>query len=160
MQGYSIPETTRAYGAVLLNADREEFTDSLGPRDVVSQAIFDEVENGKGVETEDGRPAVYLDTTRIAPDDAEISLPYMLRRYRAAAIDPLQQPILTYPVLHYQNGGLVIDERGETTVEGLYACGEIAGGTHGRNRMMGNSLLECCVFGRRAGRAAAEMARA
>ena len=70
MQGYSIPETTRAYGAVLLNADREEFTDSLGPRDVVSQAIFDEVEKGKGVETEDGRPAVYLDTTRIAQDDA------------------------------------------------------------------------------------------
>src|SRR6187402_1302294 len=65
MQGYSIPETTRAYGAVLLNADREEFTDSLGPRDIVSQAIFDEVEQGKGVETEDGRPAVYLDTTRI-----------------------------------------------------------------------------------------------
>ncbi len=55
MQGYSIPETTRAYGAVLLNADGEEFTDSLGPRDVVSQAIFDEVEKGSGVETA-GRP--------------------------------------------------------------------------------------------------------
>ena len=66
MQGYSIPETTRAYGAVLLNADGEEFTDSLGPRDVVSEAIFDEVAKGRGVETPDGRPAVYLDTTRIA----------------------------------------------------------------------------------------------
>jgi L-aspartate oxidase len=160
MQGYSIPETTRAYGAVLLNADCEEFTDPLGPRDAVSQAIFDEVEHGKGVQTPDGRPAVWLDTTRIPESDAEISLPYMLRRYRAAGIDPLSEPILTYPVLHYQNGGLVIDEHGETTVEGLFACGEIAGGTHGRNRMMGNSLLECCVFGRRAGRAAAERARA
>jgi L-aspartate oxidase len=160
MQGYSIPETTRAYGAVLLNADGEEFTDSLGPRDEVSQAIFDEVEKGKGVETEDGRPAVWLDTTRIPEADAEISLPYMLRRYRAGGIDPLTEPILTYPVLHYQNGGLVIDERGETTVAGLFACGEIAGGTHGRNRMMGNSLLECCVFGRRAGKAAAEAAHA
>ena len=158
MQGYSIPETTRAYGAVLLNQDGEEFTDSLGPRDAVSQAIFDEVEKGNGVETPDGRPAVWLDTTRIPERDAEISLPYMLRRYRAAGIDPLTEPILTYPVLHYQNGGLVIDEHGETTVEGLFACGEIAGGTHGRNRMMGNSLLECCVFGRRAGRAAAEKA--
>jgi L-aspartate oxidase len=158
MQGYSIPETTRAYGAVLLNADGEEFTDSLGPRDEVSQAIFEEVEKGKGVETEDGRPAVYLDTTRIAEADAEVSLPYMLRRYRAGGVDPLQEPILTYPVLHYQNGGLVIDENGETTVEGLYAAGEIAGGTHGRNRMMGNSLLECTVFGRRAGKAAAEKA--
>ena len=82
MQGYSIPETTRAYGAVLLNGEGEEFTDSLGPRDAVSKAIFDEVEAGRGVETADGRPAVYLDTTRIAPEDAEVSLPYMLRRYR------------------------------------------------------------------------------
>ena len=61
-------------------------------------------------------------------------------------------------MLHYQNGGLVIDTDAETTLEGVYACGEIAGGTHGRNRMMGNSLLECVVFGRRAGRAAAEKA--
>jgi aspartate oxidase len=159
MQGYSIPETTRAYGAVLLNAEGEEFTDSLGPRDAVSQAIFDEVESGKGVETPDGRPAVYLDTTRIPPADADVSLPYMLRRYRAAGIDPLAEPVLTYPVLHYQNGGLVIDTKAETTLQGLFACGEIAGGTHGRNRMMGNSLLECCVFGRRAGQAAAEKAR-
>src|SRR5690242_21855849 len=159
MQGYSIPETTRAYGAVLLNADEEEFTDSLGPRDVVAQAIFDEVSAGRGAETPDGRPAVYLDTTRIPERDADISLPYMLRRYRAAGIDPLREKILTYPVLHYQNGGLVIDEDGETTLEGVFACGEIAGGTHGRNRMMGNSLLECTVFGRRAGAAAAERAR-
>src|SRR4051794_8857119 len=158
MQGYSIPETTRAYGATLLNADNEEFTDPLGPRDAVSQAIFDEVDAGRGVETPDGRPAVLLDTTRVSEHDAEISLPYMLRRYRSAGIDPLRQPILTYPVLHYQNGGLVIDERSETTLEGLFACGEIAGGTHGRNRMMGNSLLECTVFGRRAGAAAAERA--
>ena len=154
MQGYSIPETTRAYGAVLLNADGEEFTDSLGARDTVSQAIFDEVEQGRGVDTPDGRPAVYLDTRRIAEADAEVSLPYMLRRYRSAGIDPLEEKILTYPVLHYQNGGLVIDTDAATTVEGIYACGEIAGGTHGRNRMMGNSLLECVVFGRRAGRAA------
>ena len=158
MQGYSIPETTRSYGATLLNADGEEFTDPLGPRDAVSQAIFDEVAAGRGVETPDGRPAVLLDTTRVSEHDAEISLPYMLRRYRSGGIDPLTQPILTYPVLHYQNGGLVIDERSETTIEGLFACGEIAGGTHGRNRMMGNSLLECTVFGRRAGSAAVERA--
>ncbi len=155
MQGYSIPETTRAYGAILLNADEEEFTDSLGPRDVVAQAIVDEVAKGKGVETPDGRPAVWLDTTRISAHDAELSLPYMLRRYRAGGIDPLAEKIMTYPVLHYQNGGLVIDRDSKTTLEGLYACGEIAGGTHGRNRMMGNSLLECVVFGRRAGAAAA-----
>ena len=160
MQGYSIPETTRAYGATLLNADGEEFTDPLGPRDAVSAAIFEEVDAGRGVQTPDGRPAVYLDTTRIPEGDAEISLPYMLRRYRGAGIDPLREKIFTYPVLHYQNGGLVIDTTGETTLEGVYACGEIAGGTHGRNRMMGNSLLECAVFGRRAGKAAADKAKA
>ena len=160
MQGYSIPETTRAYGAVLLNRDGEEFTDSLGPRDEVSQAIFDEVTRGNGTTTPDGRPAIYLDTTRIPEADADVSLPYMLRRYRGAGIDPLKEKILTYPVLHYQNGGLVIDTDAATTLEGVYACGEIAGGTHGRNRMMGNSLLECVVFGRRAGKAAAEKAKA
>lgn len=156
VQGYSIPETTRAYGALLLNGEGERFVDELAPRDTVSAAIFKEVEEGRGVTTPDGRQAVVLDTTRIPRRDAEISLPYMLRRYRSAGVDPLEEPILAYPVLHYQNGGLVIDEHGETTVEGLFACGEIAGGTHGRNRMMGNSLLECCVFGRRAGKAAAE----
>jgi len=160
LQGYSIPETTRAYGALLLNRDRERFTEELGPRDAVSEAIFSEVAEGRGAETPDGRPAVWLDTTKIPEADAEISLPYMLRRYRSAGIDPLAEPILTYPILHYQNGGLVIDEQGETTIEGLFACGEIAGGTHGRNRMMGNSLLECTVFGRRAGKAAAERASA
>ena len=160
MQGYAIPETTRAYGAVLLNADREEFCDSLGPRDVVSEAIVKECAEGRGLLTVDGRPAVLLDTTRISQADADVSLPYMLRRFRGAGIDPLTEPLFTYPVLHYQNGGLIIDEHGETTLEGLFAAGEIAGGTHGRNRMMGNSLLECTVFGRRAGRAAAEKARA
>ena len=97
MQGYSIPETTRAYGAVLLNADGEEFTDSLGPRDAVSQAIVDEVAEGRGVETPDGRPAVYLDTTRISEADAEISLPYMLRRYRSGGHRPAARADLHLP---------------------------------------------------------------
>ena len=89
MQGYSIPETTRAYGAVLLNGEHEEFTDSLGPRDAVSQAIFDEVEKGNGVETPDGRPAVLLDTTRIPEADAEVSLPYMLQALPGGRNRPL-----------------------------------------------------------------------
>src|SRR5260370_11994117 len=129
----------------------EEATDSPGRRAAVGRAIVEEVEAGRGVETPDGRPAVYLDTTRIPEADADISLPYMLRRYRAGGIDPLAEKLLTYPVLHYQNGGLVIDTDSETTLEGIYACGEIAAGTHRRNRMMGNSLLECVVFAPRAG---------
>jgi len=107
----------------------------------------------------DGRPAVHLDTTAIDPEIAGEVIPTMLRRYRAAGVDPLHEPILTYPVLHYQNGGLRIDRKGQTTVEGLFAAGEISGGVHGRNRMMGNSLLDCAVFGWRAGHAAAASAR-
>ena len=159
LQGYSIPETTRAYGALLVNAEGERFIDELAPRDTVADAIIRECEEGRGLTTPDGRPAVLLDTRPIEPDTAAQVLPYMLRRYRAAGVDPLAEPILTYPVLHYQNGGLVIGTDGHTTVEGLYAAGEITGGVHGRNRMMGNSLLDCAVFGRRAGRAAAEAAR-
>jgi succinate dehydrogenase / fumarate reductase flavoprotein subunit/L-aspartate oxidase len=159
MQGYSIPETTRAYGALLLNGNGERFVDELAPRDVVAAAIVTECEEGRGVVTPDGRPSVLLDCRPVDPEDAAISLPYMLRRYRAAGIDPLAEPIHTYPVLHYQNGGLVIDEHGATTVEGLYAAGEITGGVHGRNRMMGNSLLDCAVFGWRAGHAAASAAQ-
>ena len=124
----------------------------------MAAAIVRECEEGRGLTTPDGRPSVLLDCRPIAVADAEISLPYMLRRYRAAGIDPLAEPIHTYPVLHYQNGGLVIDEHGATTVAGLYAAGEITGGVHGRNRMMGNSLLDCSVFGWRAGRAAAAAA--
>ena len=158
MQGYSIPETTRAYGACSsmstarssptrwARATRCRMRSSPRWRQVAASRL----------RTAD--PLSSSTRTRISEADAEISLPYMLRRYRAGGIDPLAEPLLTYPVIHYQNGGLVIDEHGETTVEGLFACGEIAGGTHGRNRMMGNSLLECTVFGRRAGRAAAEKA--
>ena len=158
MQGYSIPETTRAYGALLLNAQGERFVDELGGRDVVAAAIVRECEEGRGLTTPEGRPSVLLDCRPIPVADAEISLPYMLKRYRAAGIDPLSEPIHTYPVLHYQNGGLVIDEHGATTVAGLYAAGEISGGVHGRNRMMGNSLLDGSVFGWRAGHAAAAAA--
>jgi L-aspartate oxidase len=158
LQGYSIPETTRAYGALLLNRVGERFVDELAPRDTVAAAIVRECDEGRGLETPDGRPAVLLDTTRIDPEIAAQVIPYMLRRYRAAGVDPLAEPILTYPVLHYQNGGLVIDADGQTTVPGMYAAGEITGGVHGRNRMMGNSLLDCAVYGRRAGRAAAAAA--
>ena len=155
MQGYSIPETTRAYGALLLNGLGERFIDELAPRDTVADAIIRECAEGRGVQTPEGRDAVYLDCRPIPLADAERSLPYMLKRFRHGGIDPLTEPLLTYPVLHYQNGGLIIDETGATTVPGIRAAGEITGGVHGRNRMMGNSLLDLVVFGRRAGRAAA-----
>ncbi len=66
-------------------------------------------------------------------------------------MNPTQTPMLVYPTLHYQNGGVVIDGNGATNVPGLYCVGEVAGGIHGRNRLMGNALLEIISFGRRAG---------
>jgi succinate dehydrogenase / fumarate reductase flavoprotein subunit/L-aspartate oxidase len=155
LAGYAVPETTRAYGARLLNANGEQFVDELAPRDVGAEAIIRECAEGRGITTPDGRPAVHLDCSPVDPADAETSFPYMLRRFRKVGLDPLTDLLPVYPVLHYQNGGLVIDADGATTVPGIWAAGEITGGVHGRNRMMGNSLLEICVFGRRAGAAAA-----
>jgi len=71
-----------------------------------------------------------------------------------------KEPVLTYPTQHYQNGGILVDDTGATGVKGLYGAGENVGGIHGRNRLMGNSLLDILVFGRRAGKAAAEAAKA
>jgi succinate dehydrogenase / fumarate reductase flavoprotein subunit len=79
----------------------------------------------------------------------------MMRQYERFEIDMSQQPILVYPTLHYQNGGIEINDNAETAVANLFAAGETSGGIHGKNRLMGNSLLDILVFGRRAGENAA-----
>ena len=121
MQGYSIPETTRAYGAVLLNADGEEFTDSLGPRDEVAQAIVDEVAAGRGVATEDGRPAVYLDTTRIPEADADdlapVHAPPLPRGRDRPARGSRSSPT---PSSTTRTAASSSTRTRETTLEGLY----------------------------------------
>ena len=128
LQGYSIPETTRAYGAVLLNAAGEEFTDSLGPRDVVSQAIFDEVEAGRGVETPDGRPAVYLARRGSRrPTPRFPSRTCCAATGRQASTRSLRRSWPT-PSSTTRTAVSWIDTDSETTREGMYACGEIAGG--------------------------------
>ncbi|MBM3173846.1 MAG: FAD-binding protein, partial [Chloroflexi bacterium] len=86
-------------------------------------------------------------------------LPAMVRQFGRYNIDIIKEPMLIYPTLHYQNGGIKIDPDGATTVPGLFAAGEAAGGIHGRNRLIGNSTLDIFVFGRRAGRAAAHYAK-
>ena len=80
----------------------------------------------------------------------------MVRQYRRFDIDITKEPVLIYPTLHYQNGGIEINAKAETSIPGLYAAGEVAGGIHGTNRLMGNSLLDVNVFGRRAGLNAVE----
>jgi len=163
LAGYALPETTRAYGATLHDADGERFVDELAPRDVVAQAVVDVVERGRGAEAPDGRPGVWLDTPAIDRENGDgftaDRLAYVHNRYRKAGIDITRARVLVYPVLHYRNGGLAIDEDGATTLPGVFAAGEIAGGVHGSNRLMGNSLLDTVVYGRRAGASAAQVAR-
>ena len=155
LAGYALPETTRAYGATLHDADGERFVDEMAPRDVVAQGILDAVASGRGVRAPNGRDAVWLDTAAIDREQGAgftaDRLAYVHNRYLKAGIDITRERVLVYPVLHYRNGGLLIDAHAQTTLPGIFAAGEIAGGVHGTNRLMGNSLLDTVVYGRRAG---------
>ena len=106
---------------------------------------------------------VWLDTPMIdlihGEGSIERELPAMNRQFNRFGIQMSEIPLLVYPTQHYQNGGLVIDENAETRVPNLFAGGEVVGGVHGRNRLMGNSLLEVIVFGRLVGKSAALRAK-
>ena len=88
----------------------------------------------------------------------ERRIPAMMRMFGKYGIDIRREPILVYPTLHYQNGGIDISANGESGVHNLFVAGEAVGGIHGRNRLMGNSLLDVIVFGRNAGKSAAQRA--
>ncbi len=160
--GLLITEKVRGVGAQLVNAEGQQFINPLETRDVVSSAILRECDQGRGVDTPTGRVGVWLDSPMIedihGPGTIKEQLPAMFRQYERFGIDMTAVPIVIYPTLHYQNGGIEIDEAGESKVRNLFVAGEAAGGIHGRNRLMGNSLLDILVFGRRAGQAAAERA--
>jgi aspartate oxidase len=154
----------RTLGAQLVNSRGEQFIMPLEPRDVVTAAIIRECrERQSGLRTPSGETGVWLDSPMIdiirGAGTIARELPAMVRQYRRFNIDITREPILVYPTLHYQNGGIKIDVDGATNIPGLYAAGECTGGVHGRNRLIGNSTLELFVFGRRAGRAAAHYAR-
>jgi succinate dehydrogenase/fumarate reductase flavoprotein subunit len=158
--GQLVTEKVRGLGAQVLNADGQQFVYSLEPRDVESAAIIREcLGREKGMQTPTGQPAVWLDSPLVdtlhGSGTIARELPAMVRQFARFNIDMTREPILVYPTLHYQNGGIAIRPDGATCVPGLYVAGEAAGGIHGRNRLMGNSLLDICVFGRRAGTAAA-----
>ena len=157
LSGKLVTEGVRAAGTLLVNALGQRFVDELQPRDVVCAAIRRECIEGRGVRVDDRRAGVWLDTPRLErnqPGLLEQQFPNLMARTHVAGVDPRHEPLLVHPTLHYQNGGVVIDVQGATTVPGLYAVGEVAGGIHGRNRIMGNALLEIISFGRRAGAAA------
>ncbi len=164
LHGALVTEKVRSLGAMLVNRDGEAFMHPLETRDVSAAAIIRECgDRNKGVDTGFGS-GVWLDTPMIeqigGPGTIEKRIPAMLRMYLNYDIDMRTQPILVYPTLHYQNGGLDIAEDSSVNgVRNLFAAGEVVGGIHGRNRLMGNSLLDIIVFGRNAGKAAAAAAK-
>jgi succinate dehydrogenase / fumarate reductase flavoprotein subunit/L-aspartate oxidase len=157
LAGGLISEAARSAGAKLINGEGERFVDELKPRDVVAAAILRECGQGRGIER-GGQAGVFLDTPTLEQENPGIlkkRLVTLTHLAHKCGHDPAQEPFLVYPTLHYQNGGVAIDKDGATSVQGLYCAGELAGGIHGRNRLMGNALLDILSMGRRAGTKAA-----
>ena len=158
--GALVTEKVRSLGAKLINVNGEAFMHPLETRDVSAASIIRECsERDNGVDTGNGK-GVWLDTPMIEKIGGEGTImkriPAMWRMFAKYGIDIRKEPILVYPTLHYQNGGLDITADCMTTnVENLFVAGEAVGGIHGKNRLMGNSLLDIIVFGRSAGKNAA-----
>ncbi len=166
MVGSLITEGVRSAGVHLINAQGERFIDELKPRDCVSAAILRECHEGRGIYIKPRRDlsiaecsGVWLDTPGLElrhPGLLKKKFPKLFRSTGRAKINPATTPLLVFPALHYQNGGVVIESSGASTIPGLYCAGEVAGGIHGHNRIMGNALLDIISFGRRAGEAVVE----
>ena len=161
--GALVTEKVRSLGAMLINAKGEAFMNPLETRDVSAASIIRECsDRGNGIDTPQGQ-AVWLDTPMIEMKNGEGTIekriPAMMRMFGKFGIDIRKEPILIYPTLHYQNGGLKITADGQSDIENLYVAGEAVGGIHGRNRLMGNSLLDIIVFGRNAGQYASAKAK-
>jgi succinate dehydrogenase/fumarate reductase flavoprotein subunit len=162
--GLLVTEKVRGLGAQVCNIEGNQFVYPRETRDVEASAIIREcTERSMGVVTPTGFIGAWLDSPMInlihGPGTIEHELPAMVRQFARFGVDIVRDPILVYPTLHYQNGGVSLKPDGATSVPNLFGAGEISGGVHGRNRLMGNSLLEVTVFGRRAGRAAGRRAR-
>ncbi len=162
--GLLITEKVRGIGAQLVNVEGNRFIYELESRDITASAIIKECRAGRGIATPTGSTGVWLDSPLIevvkGPGAVRAGLPAMFHQFARYGIEMDKDPVLTYPTQHYQNGGILVDDSGATAVKGLYGAGENVGGIHGRNRLMGNSLLDILVFGRRAGKTAAEAAKA
>jgi L-aspartate oxidase len=142
--GLLITEAVRGEGAQLRDVDGERFTDELAPRDVVTLAILDRIDQS-------GSDHVLLDMRQVP----EERFPNVFEALRAAGCDPAAQEIPVAPASHYVMGGIATDLEGRSSLPGLYAVGECAcTGLHGANRLASNSLSECFVLGGRAARAA------
>jgi succinate dehydrogenase / fumarate reductase flavoprotein subunit len=162
--GALVTEKVRSLGAKLVNKNGEVFMHPLETRDVTAASVIRECSTREnGIDTGNGY-GVWLDTPMIEAIGGEGTImkriPAMWRMFDKYGIDIRKEPILIYPTLHYQNGGLDITPDCMTTnVENLFVAGEAVGGIHGKNRLMGNSLLDIIVFGRSAGKSAAAKAK-
>jgi len=164
-EGLLITEKVRGAGANLVNIDGEQFVFEREPRDIESASIIREcTKMGKGIPVpgQKGKFGVWLDSPMIdlleGTGTVEREFPAKHILFIRYGIDISNLPMLIYPTLHYQNGGLAYQSDGSTAVEGFYVAGEVGGGVHGANRLMGNSLLDISVFGRLAGDTAGKYA--
>ena len=164
VRGILVTEGVRGEGGILRNGQGERFMERYDPkkmelssRDVVSRAIYREVQAGRG--TPHG--GAFLDITHRGAEFIKQKLPSMYEQFLTLAdVDITTSPMEVAPTIHYVMGGVrVAPGTGETTIPGLYAAGEVTAGLHGANRLGGNSLSDLLVFGKRAGEHAAAYAR-
>ena len=147
---FLISESVRGEGAILLNSKGERFVNELLPRDVVANAIFDEMKK-------EGTDHVWLSMAPISENEIRTHFPHIYQHCLDAGYDVTKEPIPVVPSQHYFMGGIDVDGYSKTSMERLYAVGETAcNGVHGRNRLASNSLLESLVFAKRAARQIAE----
>jgi succinate dehydrogenase/fumarate reductase flavoprotein subunit len=162
-EGILITEKFRGAGSNLVNVEGNQFVFEREPRDVEAACIIREcTEVGRGVPTPTGKFGVWLDSPMLdvmfGEGYVQKEFPGKYIMYKRFDIDISKEPMLIYPTLHYQNGGLEFQATGETKIPGLFVAGEVGGGIHGQNRLMGNSLLDIMVFGRISGRSAGQYA--